>query len=604
MRITELLSPAKNLECGLAAINHGADAVYIGASQFSARAAAGNSIQDIEQLCKYAHKFRSKVFVTLNTVLTDNELEEAEKLIGQIYEAGADALIVQDMGILKLDLPPITLHASTQTDNRDIEKVRFLQDAGFSRVVLARELSLNQIKNIAANTDVELEAFIHGALCVSYSGQCYISQAMCGRSANRGACAQFCRLHYDLLDNEGNVLVKNKHLLSLKDLNLSAYLKDLIEAGVTSFKIEGRLKDVDYVKNVTAYYRKEIDVILESKTDYKKASEGKTTFFFEPDLSKSFNRGFTDYFIHERQQDIIQPDTPKSLGEFIGKVNKSDSKCIEINTDKSLHNGDGLCFINSEGTLEGFRVNRAEYNCVFPAEMPKLAKGTIIYRNLDAEFDKILKRETSERKIHVNAFFRENDKGFSIELIDEEGISITYNINHEKQEAKNPDRVIENLKTQLGKTGNTIYEIRDIDIQLQKKWFFPNSLLSEWRRQAVDLLDKKREEQYKRPAKREPIHNESYHGKSLTYLANVTNKKAKTFYKQQGVEHIEEGFETEEPENVPLMFCKHCIKYTLGYCTKDKNAIKLKEPLSLRNNGKLFMLTFDCKNCEMQVSKQ
>src|ERR1035437_1229160 len=361
MHYIELLSPAKNLECGLAAINHGADAVYIGASSFGARAAAGNTLEDIATLVQYAHKYRSKVHVALNTILTDEQLPEAEKLIWEVYNAGADALIVQDMGILQLNLPPIALHASTQTDNRTVEKVKFLQDVGFSRVVLARELSLKQIAEIASQTDVELEAFIHGALCVSYSGQCYMSQANCGRSANRGQCAQYCRLPYHLVDADDNVLVKNKHLLSLKDLDQSDSLEEMLEAGVTSFKIEGRLKDADYVKNITAYYRRKLDAILDGSTRYRRASAGRTTILFEPNPEKSFRRSNTDYFLHGRKPDIAQLETPKSLGEPIGKVTYIGRNFFEMQNGTLLNNGDGLCFINKHGDLTGFRVNRVEH---------------------------------------------------------------------------------------------------------------------------------------------------------------------------------------------------------------------------------------------------
>lgn len=390
----ELLSPAKNLECGIAAINHGADAVYIGASQFGARAAAGNSVEDIAELVNYAHKFRVKVLVALNTVLTDIQLPEAEQLIWDIYNAGADALIIQDMGVLKLNLPPIPLHASTQTDNRTVEKVKFLQDVGFSRVVLARELNLKQISEISKETNVELEAFVHGALCVSYSGQCYMSQANCGRSANRGQCAQYCRLPYNLLDAEGNILVKNKHLLSLKDLDQSDSLLEMLEAGVTSFKIEGRLKDVDYVKNITAFYRMKLDEIINKSTRFQRASVGKTTLNFEPNPEKSFRRGSTDYFLHGRKTDIIQPDTPKSLGEPVGKVTYIGRNFFEVHNGNILNNGDGLCFINKQGDMTGFRVNRVERLTssfskgegekgkervqVFPADMPRMDEGVML----------------------------------------------------------------------------------------------------------------------------------------------------------------------------------------------------------------------------------
>lgn len=600
MQNIELLSPAKNLECGLAAINHGADAVYIGAAQFGARAAAGNSIEDIETLVKYAHQYRSKVFVALNTVLTDDQLEGAEQLIHQIYNANADALIVQDMGILQMNLPPIALHASTQTDNRSVEKVKFLQDAGFSRVVLARELSLKQISEISAATNVELEAFVHGALCVSYSGQCYISQAMCGRSANRGQCAQYCRLPYQLLDAEGNILVKNKHLLSLKDLDLSAHLEELIQAGVMSFKIEGRLKDADYVKNVTAYYRKKLDAILEGNDQYKKTSSGKSTFFFEPNPEKSFRRNATDYFLHERHAGIYQPETPKSLGEPIGKVTYIGRNFFEMHNGHLLNNGDGLCFINKHNDLTGFRVNRVERKQIFPADMPRMDIGAMLYRNQDQAFEKQMKGKTAERRIGLDVLFKEVESGFSIRLTDEDGISADIQFNAEKKPALKPESVDSNIRQQLSKMGNSIYELRNIETEMTAPWFFPASQLSEWRRIAVELLDEVRTGAYVAETAKTDLKTE-FPLKKLTYLGNVTNHLARTFYLEHGVEEIMPGFEVKAMKGVPLMFTKHCIKYEMGWCPREGKKSELKEPFRLKNNDQEYELRFDCKKCEMHV---
>lgn len=600
MHNIELLSPAKNLECGLAAINHGADAVYIGASQFGARAAAGNSIEDIETLVKYAHQYRSKVFVALNTVLTDDQLEGAEQLIHQIYNANADALIVQDMGILQMNLPPIALHASTQTDNRSVEKVKFLQDAGFSRVVLARELSLKQISEISAATNVELEAFVHGALCVSYSGQCYISQAMCGRSANRGQCAQYCRLPYQLLDAEGNILVKNKHLLSMKDLDLSAHLEELMQAGVMSFKIEGRLKDADYVKNVTAYYRKKLDAILEGNVQYKKASSGKTTFFFEPNPEKSFRRNATDYFLHERHAGIYQPETPKSLGEPIGKVTYIGRNFFELHNGHLLNNGDGLCFINKQNDLTGFRVNRVERKQIFPADMPHMDIGAMLYRNQDQAFEKQMKGKTAERRIALDVLFREVESGFSILLTDEDGISADIQFDAEKKPALKPESVDNNIRQQLSKMGNSIYELRNIEIEITNPWFFQASQLSEWRRTAVELLDEVRAKAYVSEMAETDLKTE-FPLKKLTYLGNVTNHLARTFYLEHGVEEMMPGFEVKAVEGVPLMFTKHCIKYEMGWCPREGKTSEMKEPFRLKNNDQEYELRFDCKKCEMHV---
>ncbi|MDD3322442.1 MAG: U32 family peptidase [Paludibacter sp.] len=618
-RLIELLSPAKDLECGIAAINHGADAVYIGASQFSARASAGNSIEDIEKLVQYAHQYRAKVLVALNTILTDEQLPEAEKLIWDIYNAGADALIIQDMGILKMNLPPIAIHASTQTDNRSVEKVKFLEDTGFSRVVLARELTLKQISEISDQTTIALEAFVHGALCVSYSGQCYMSQANSGRSANRGQCAQYCRLPYSLYDSEDNILVKNKHLLSLKDLDQSDSLEEMIKAGITSFKIEGRLKDVDYVKNITAYYRKKLDLILEKSSEYKRASSGKTTFFFEPNPEKSFRRGATDYFLHGRKADIIQPDTPKSLGEPIGKVTYIGRNFFEVHNGHLLSNGDGLCFINKQNDLTGFRVNRVEHLTpilskgegeikkvrvqVFPADMPRMDIGVFLYRNQDQAFEKVMKGKTSERRVGVRVLFKETETGFAIQLTDEDGISCIFPVSCEKQPAQKPDAVIENIKNQLSKLGNTIYEATDIQIEINSPWFFPASQLSEWRRLAIELLDVERKKSYVRKTRKESVLTD-FPTKKISYLGNVTNKLSETFYLEHGVEEVMPGFEVKAEEGVPLMFTKHCIKYSMGWCPKEGYKATFKEPLFLKNNDQVYLLTFDCKLCEMRISKK
>lgn len=609
MRNIELLSPAKNLECGLAAINHGADAVYIGAPLFSARAAAGNSIADIETLVKYAHRFGAKVLVALNTILTDAQLKDAEKLIKQLYNIGADALIVQDMGILKLDIPPIAIHASTQTDNRTVEKVQFLQDVGFSRVVLARELTLNQIKEIHQKTEIELECFIHGALCVSYSGQCYISEAMKGRSANRGECAQYCRLPYNLTDANGKELIKNKHLLSLKDLDLSEHLEELIDAGVTSFKIEGRLKDADYVKNITAFYRKKLDAILAQRTDIQKSSSGKTTFFFEPNPEKSFRRSSSDYFFDGRKTEQTKLDTPKSLGEEIGRIISIGSNFLEIDTEKEIHNGDGFCFLDKKGVLQGFRVNKALPSPqgeglgvrFFPAEMPFIDKGTLVHRNQDHEFDKILSGKTSERKIGIDIEFSETENGFSIKMTDEENISVSTDFPTEKQPAKNAETANQNITNQLSKLGNTTYEAKKVDAKTTSNWFIPASLLNDWRRQTIDLLDIEREKLYKREFRKPSVEGTKFPETKLTYFGNVINAKSEAFYRQFGVQEIVPGFEARAESNVPLMYCKYCIKHAMGWCPKDGYKATFKEPLFIQNGNEKFRLEFDCKKCEMLI---
>ncbi len=619
MQKIELLSPAKNLETGIAAINHGADAVYIGAPMFSARAAAGNSIQDIEDLARYAHQYRSKVLVALNTILTDSQLPIAEKLIKQIYEAGADALIVQDMGVLQLDIPPIALHASTQADNRTVEKVKFLQDVGFSRVVLARELTLNQIKRIKQNTDVELEVFVHGALCVSYSGQCYISQAMTGRSANRGECSQYCRLPYTLTDSNGVELARNKHMLSLKDLDMSEHLEELIDAGVSTLKIEGRLKNIEYVKNITAMYRQKLDSILEHRPDVRRASMGTTRIFFNPNPEKSFRRNATDYFIggrkwnvksEDRNEDfgLSQLDTPKSLGEKLGRLVTVARNHMDIATEIDINNGDGLCFVNSDGVLTGFRVNRAERlnNVrvrVFPAETVDSFVNAVIYRNQDHEFDKILSGKTSERKIGLDIDFSESSTGFIIQIADEEGISVITEFESEKQPAKNIEIANKNIVSQLSKLGNTIYEVKDINISTENHWFIPAGKLNEWRRISIEVLDAKREKEYKRPTRKEQLADASFPVKKLTYLGNVINEKAEAFYKQFGVDEVLPGFEAKAEADVPLMYCKYCIKHTMGWCPREGHETHFTEPLFLQHKNERFKLEFDCKKCEMLVLK-
>lgn len=487
-RKIELLAPAKNLECGIAAIDHGADAVYIGAPKFGARAAAVNSLEDIAALVEYAHLYNARIYVTVNTILKDEELQETEKMIWALFRAGVDALIVQDMGITGLNLPPIPLHASTQMDNRTVEKVRFLADAGFRQVVLARELSLREISKIhEACPDVPLEIFVHGALCVSYSGQCYVSQACFGRSANRGECAQFCRLPFSLVDAEGRVIVKDKHLLSLKDLNQSDELEALLDAGASSFKIEGRLKDVSYVKNVTAAYRRKLDAIFARRKEYARASSGSCRYAFNPQLDKSFSRGFTHYYLHGRTKDVFSFDTPKSLGEEMGTMKEARGNYLTVAGLKSFNNGDGVCYIDEQGRLQGFRINRVEGNKLYPQEMPRIKPRTVLYRNFDQEFEKILARKSSERRIAVSVRLTDTPFGFALTLTDEDDNSVTLSLAREKEPARTPQE--ENLKTQLAKFGNTPFEAVRIDIDFAGNWFLPASVLADFRRQAVEKPD-------------------------------------------------------------------------------------------------------------------
>jgi putative protease len=602
VRPIELLAPARNLEIGIEAINHGADAVYIGAPRFSARAAAGNSTEDIEKLAAYAHLFHAKVYVALNTILKDSELPEAGRLIETLYYAGVDAVIIQDMGLLRLDLPPIALHASTQTDNRNVEKVCFLEETGFSQVVLARELSLSEIRTIAAQTHVSLEVFVHGALCTSFSGQCYISRSITGRSANRGECAQCCRLPYILLDADGTIQASNKHLLSLKDLNLSEHLEALLDAGVSSFKIEGRLKDTAYVKNVTAYYRKKLDTILARRSEFKASSSGETIPYFIPDPQKSFNRGFTTYFLFGRNKEIASPETPKSTGEVVGTVKDINACFFTLNGIKSIHNGDGLCFINEKKELQGFRVNRVEGNRIFPADMPRLHPGLLLYRNQDSFFEKILSKKSAERKIGLTFVLEEMPSGFSLTVLDDDDYCVCVAQDGMKELAKKDQRT--NQEQQFSKLGNTPFKLKLFDNRLQDHWFIPSSVLTHLRQQAVEALLNVRKMAFRQQqrAKKISAGRHPYPEPSIRYLGNVYNEKAREFYCQHGVKTIEPAFEASPLTGVPLMTTKHCLRYQWGYCPKTKEKIpSWKEPLTLINGKNHLTLKFDCMNCEMQV---
>ena len=602
-RKIELLAPAKNLECGIAAIDHGADAVYIGAPKFGARAAAVNSLEDIAALVEYAHLYNARIYVTVNTILKDEELQETEKMIWALFRAGVDALIVQDMGITGLNLPPIPLHASTQMDNRTVEKVRFLADAGFRQVVLARELSLREISKIhEACPDVPLEIFVHGALCVSYSGQCYVSQACFGRSANRGECAQFCRLPFSLVDAEGRVIVKDKHLLSLKDLNQSDELEALLDAGASSFKIEGRLKDVSYVKNVTAAYRRKLDAIFARRKEYARASSGSCRYAFNPQLDKSFSRGFTHYYLHGRTKDVFSFDTPKSLGEEMGTMKEARGNYLTVAGLKSFNNGDGVCYIDEQGRLQGFRINRVEGNKLYPQEMPRIKPRTVLYRNFDQEFEKILARKSSERRIAVSVRLTDTPFGFALTLTDEDDNSVTLSLAREKEPARTPQE--ENLKTQLAKFGNTPFEAVRIDIDFAGNWFLPASVLADFRRQAVEKLISSRRINYRRELFVLKPTAHAFPQSTLTYLGNVMNAQAVSFYAGHGVASIAPAFERAPAEKAVLMFCKHCLRYSMGWCpVHQRERSPYREPYYLvSTDGKRFRLEFDCKNCQMKVN--
>lgn len=617
-RKIELLAPAKNLECGIEAVNHGADAVYIGAPKFGARAAAVNSLEDIAALVAYAHLYNVRIYVTVNTILKEEELAETEKMIWELYRIGVDALIVQDMGITRLNLPPIPLHGSTQMDNRTPEKVRFLADAGFRQVVLARELSLQEIRRIhEACPETPLEVFVHGALCVSYSGQCYVSQACFGRSANRGECAQFCRLPFSLVDADGKTIVRDKHLLSLKDLNQSEVLEDLLDAGASSLKIEGRLKDVSYVKNVTAAYRSKLDAIFARRKEYVRASSGTCRFDFTPQLDKSFSRGFTHYFLQGRDREISSFDTPKSLGEEMGTMKEQRGNYLTVAGVKPFHNGDGVCFLDEQGRLQGFRINRVDGNKLYPAgDVPRIKPRTRLFRNFDQEFERILARKSAERKIGVGWELADTSSGFALTVADEDGNRITLSFPYPKELARTPQP--ENLRTQLGKLGNTPFEVMPlggtdspsattapaIAINLSQNWFIPASVIADWRRQAIDKLTAARRITYRRELHVWKPTRHRFPATSLTYLGNVMNTAARSFYQAHGVASVEPAYEKQAVPEAVLMFCKHCLRYSMGWCpTHQKGHSPYREPYYLLGtDGKRFRLTFDCKNCQMKVS--
>lgn len=610
-RKIELLAPAKNLECGIEAVNHGADAVYIGAPRFGARAAAINSLEDIAALVKYAHLYNVRIYVTVNTILKEEELVETERMINELYRVGVDALIVQDMGITRLNLPPIPLHASTQMDNRTPEKVRFLSDAGFRQIVLARELSLQEIRTIhEACPETQLEVFVHGALCVSYSGQCYVSQACFGRSANRGECAQFCRLPFNLIDADGKTIVRDKHLLSLKDLNQSEVLEDLLDAGATSLKIEGRLKDVSYVKNVTAAYRQKLDAIFARRKEYVRASSGACHFDFKPQLDKSFSRGFTNYFLQGRRQDITSFDTPKSLGEEMGTLKEQRGNYLTVAGVKPFHNGDGVCFLDEQNGLQGFRINRVDGNKLYPAgEVPHIKPRTRLYRNFDQDFERILVRKSSERKLAVNWELSDTSWGFALTATDEDDNRVTLSFPYSKELARTPQA--ENLRTQLSKLGNTPFEVVNnvsdeasgLVLKLSQNWFIPASVIADWRRRVIEKLIAVRRITYRRELTVWKPTRHAFPMTSLTYLGNVMNTAAKSFYLSHGVLSVEPAYEKQPVQNAVLMFCKHCLRYSMGWCpTHQKLRSPYREPYYLvAADGKRFRLDFDCKHCQMKV---
>lgn len=623
----ELLAPARDADIGIEAVNHGADAVYIGGPSFGARASAENSVTDIRRLVRHAHRFNSRVFVTLNTILRNDELEPARKLVWQLYDAGVDALIIQDMGLLNIDLPPIQLHASTQTDIRTPEKARFLQDVGLSQIVLARELTLGQIKAIRQHTDCTLEFFVHGALCVAYSGQCYISHAHSGRSANRGDCSQACRLPYQVVDAKGRFVAHDKHVLSMKDNNQSANLATLVDVGIRSFKIEGRYKDLGYVKNITAHYRTLLDDLLEQRPELARASSGRTTFTFTPDPDQNFNREFTDYFVNGRQDNIGAFDSPKNPGQPIGHVVKVNADSVELalnDPKQSLSNGDGLCYYDLQKELVGLAINRAEAidaarGCwrLFPkdalAGLKDLRKGVEVNRNRDVNWTRRLDKKSSERRLAVWVQLDETPDGFALQLTDEDGCTGQAGVTAPKEVANNPGQSQRSLRDNLARFGNTLFELatapEQIVLNLSQPWFVPASLVNPLRRQAIESLEASRLAAYTRPGRALPVEPPvAYPEDTLTYLANVYNDKAREFYARHGVKVIAAAYESgEEAGQVSLMITKHCVRFSMSLCPKQAKGVTgvqgtvKAEPLTLISGKDRLTLRFDCKTCEMHV---
>jgi putative protease len=618
----ELLAPARDADIGIEAINHGADAVYIGGPAFGARDKAPNSVADLARLVGHAHRFHARIYVTLNTILRDDELETARRQAWDLYHAGVDALIVQDMGLLQIDLPPIQLHASTQCDTRTPEKARFLQDVGFSKIILARELDLEQIHAVRAQVDrATLEFFIHGALCVAYSGQCFISHAHTGRSANRGSCSQECRLPYTVTDSQGRVIAHEKHVLSIKDNDQSANLGALIDAGVRSFKIEGRYKDLGYVKNVTAHYRRLLDALLESRPSLRPASSGRTTFVFTPDPQRNFNRGATDYFVNGRSDDLGAFDSPKHAGLPIGHVTRVTAAHIELelNDDAAmLSNGDGLTYYDLQNNLIGWQVNtasalggriwRVEANEP-AASLKGLRVGTPLNRNRDMAWDRLLARKSAERRIAMTMRLADTPAGFVLHVGDDDGVHASAHAAWPRQPARDPAKLEASIREHLSKLGNTIFAATRIEVALSQPWFLPASVLNALRRDAVSALQAARAAALQRSARATAVEPPvPYPGDALTYLANVYNQAAHDFYVEHGVKIIDAAYEShQELGEVSLMITKHCVRWSLSLCPKQAKGVTgvqgtiRAEPLTMVSGGDTLTLRFDCKPCEMHV---
>ena len=617
----ELLSPAKTAEIGREAILHGADAVYIGGPAFGARHNASNTLEEIASLVAFAHRYRARIFVTMNTILHDAELETARKQIHQLYDAGVDALIVQDMAMLEMDLPPIQLHASTQCDIRTVEKAKFLGQVGFSQLVLARELTIEQIRKIRAEVDTPLEYFIHGALCVAFSGQCYISHADTGRSANRGDCSQACRLPYTLSDGQGRVVAYEKHLLSMKDNDQSRNLEALVDAGIRSFKIEGRYKDMGYVKNITAHYRLLLDELLERRPELARASSGRTEVHFTPDVDKNFHRGHTDYFAQGRQQTIGAFDSPKYVGVELGTVVRVGGDNIDLVTNAPMANGDGLNYMHKRETV-GIQANVVQKLGedadgqrwrVFPNEpvssLAGLKVGTVVSRNRDHQWEAVLTKKSSERRVRLDMVLADTDGGLSLTLTDEDGIATTTSAALALQPAQQAEQALAGLRASLGKLGNTMFEAGTIDLALARPWFVPSSTINALRRDAVAAQEAARLAAWQRPERAraaEPA--PAYPETQLSYLANVYNEKARAFYHRHGVQLIAAAYEAhEEPGEVSLMITKHCLRFSFNLCPKQAKGVQgvqgqvRAEPMTLVSGEERYTLKFDCKPCEMHI---
>lgn len=602
LRTIELLSPAKNFTDGILAINCGADAIYIGPPKFGARLSAHNSISDIEKLIQYSHKFNCKVYATINTILYDNELQEAQNLIYLLYDIGIDAIIIQDFGLLELDLPPVHLHASTQTNNFDLEKIKFLEQIGFSRAILARELSIDEIKTIKTKTNIELETFIHGSLCVSMSGQCYLSQKIGNRSANRGDCAQPCRLEYNLIDKNNNVLVRDKHLLSLKDLNLTNHIESLIDAGVSSLKIEGRLKNTNYIKNVVSHYRKIIDEIISGSKSVSKSSSGVIFSNFEPDIEKTFNRGYTNYYFDKRDNDIANFYTPKSVGKVIGKVIECAQNYFIVDTNEKLKNGDGICYFEND-ILKGAYINRIDKNKIFLSSKFNGNVDSIIYRNFDIEFEKIIEQSSFSRKIRCNIEIINNKNHLVVLAIDENNNKIEKHLELGNNYVQNFELFKLNFVKQFQKTGNSIFQIDNINFQTTDLPFLTISEINSLRRDLLFEFENLLIMNYKKIDQPHKTKYSNLNNTELDYSSNILNNKAKQFYEKCGAKKIsyapeKSGFRGDEV----LMTTKHCLKYSFGWCKKSPNFTnEINTDLYLENKFGKYKLEFDCQKCFMKI---